>query len=519
MDRSASRRLALPGLVLLTLALIYLIAWSTGSGGSSAAVSSTAPRTAPVTAVTRDCPPPGSGAGQAHVAMLSAPPRGAGTGKTGSAGKTSSAGKTPSARKATGTGKDRGSTALTAIPSASGSGGGASVSTAGPAVPDAVGVFSPPQAPRHAATEVTASGQLAQGFAAEQATANGTGTVTCTHPGSDAWFVGTGTTAGASATWLYLMNSGAIAASADVTVLTDAGVQSGKDNEVTVAPHRYLSVNIASLAHGSTVLAVHVQTSSGQVAADAWQDGGSGGAWLPASSSPATHLVLPGVRAASGVAKLLVAVPGARDAQLRVTALTARGKLQPLGTMPQDAPAAAASAFPLSSLGASATTLVVNSSVPVTAGALVPGNGIGGFTAASAPLTGQGVVAGNPSGSGETAGLVLSAPDAGARAAITVLPQLAGPGGPPVSPSPRKTLTVKSGHTVQVAVSPPKGPKGPFAIVVTPLSGSGPLYAARMVVSGGDGLSGTLQSLLPVPSAPAVVQLPSASDNYSAVLP
>jgi hypothetical protein len=68
-------------------------------------------------------------------------------------------------------------------------------------------------------------------------------------------------------------------------------------------------------------------------------------------------------------------------------------------------------------------------------------------------------------------------------------------------------------------VSPPKGSKGPFSIVVTPLPGSGSLYAARLVMSGGSGLSGTLRSLLPVPNVLSEVQLPSASAGYSAVLP
>jgi hypothetical protein len=264
------------------------------------------------------------------------------------------------------------------------------------------------------------------------------------------------------------------------------------------------------------------------VAADLWQSGGSGGAWLPLAASPATRLVVPGLTAARGVAKLLVAVPGAQNAQLRVTALTAQGKVQPLGTTPADAAAGATSGFSLNSVGASAAALVISSNVPVTAGVQVPGNGIGGFTAAAAPIAGQGVVAGNPSGGGDAVGLVLSAPDATGRAAITVLPQPANPDRPPgtpssnperVVPSPQQTLTVRSGRTVQTTVSPPKGAKGPFAIVVTPLPGSGPLYAARVVMSGGNGLSGTLRSLLPMPSAAAVVQLPSASDSYSAVLP
>lgn len=504
--RYALRRYALAGSVLLLLAFVYLLTWATGSGGSNAAAVGTVPQTVAVTAVVRDCPPTAPGAGQAHVAFLAAPPR---------AGASTSAAKAP------------GATTLTAIPAGSG-GSDATGSTRGPAAPDVPAFLAPPQASHDAGTEVTATGRLAQGFAAQQASADGTGMVTCTHPDSDEWFVGTGTHAGGSASWLYLMNTGAMTASVDVTVLTDAGVQSGQDNEITVAPHRYLSVNLASQASGSTVLGVHVRTSAGQVAADVWQDGGSGGAWLPAAESPSTRVVLPGVTTQGGTAKLLVTVPGVQDAQLRVTALTARGTVEPLGATPQDAPAGASSSFPLNSLGASAAALVVSSSVPVTAGVQVPGTGIGAFTAASAPLAGQGVVAGNPSSRGAAVGLVLSAPGAPARAAITVLPRPASPGAPPgtppsdperAAPAPQQILTVQSGHTVQARVSPPDGARVPFAIVVTPEPGSGPLYAARMVVSGGSGLSGTLQSLLPVPSAPSAIRLPPASDSYFAVHP
>jgi len=486
------RRVALPASVLLLLALVYVVAWETGSAGPSAAAGAAAPQTVPVTAVTRDCPPPGPGTGQGHVAMLAVPPR--------------------TAAKAAGTAP--GATTVTAVPSANSSAKASAGTVTGPANPNALTLLSPPQAAQFAATEVTATGQLAQGFAAEQAASDGTGAVTCTHPGSDVWFVGTGTSAGGSTSWLYLMNSGTMAASVEVTVLTDSGDQSGQDNELTVAPHRYLGVNLASLAQGSTVLTVHVQTSSGQVAADMWQAGGSGGTWLPATASPSTQLVIPGLTAASGAAKLLVAVPGGQDAEMKVTALTAQGKTLPLGTTLTDAPAAASSAFPLSSLGASAAALVISSSEPVAAGVQVPGNGIGGFTAAEAPLAGQGVVTGNPSGGGNTVGLVLSAPGAGGRAAVTVIPS----SNPERAvPSPQQTLTVQSGHTVQAVVSPPKGSKGPFSIVVTPLPGSGPLYAARLVMSGG--LSGTLKSLLPVPNVLSQVQLPSASAGYSAVLP
>lgn len=509
--RPGLQRAALPGSVLLMLALVYLIAWGTGSGPRAVA-DGTASRTVPVTAVTRDCPPPAPGSGQAHVAMLAVPPPGSAA--TASASTGSAATGFPNAGKNGGTA--HGATALAAVPAGSSTGNAPAGTVAGPAAPNALTVLSPPQASQFTGAEVTATGQLAQGFAAEQAASDGTGMVACAHPDSDAWFVGTGTDAGASGMWLYLTNSGSMAASADVTVLTDAGVQSGQDNEFTVPPHRYISMNLASLASHSTAMAVHVQTSSGQVAADLWQAGGSGGAWLPAAAAPSARLVIPGVTASGGAAKLMVVVPGTRDAQVRVTALTARGKTLPLGTTPVDVPAGTASAYPLSSLGGSAAALVLSSSVPVTAGVQIPGSGIGGFTAAGAPLTGQGIVAGNPSGGASTPSLTLSAPDAAARATVTVISSAAGPrqAAPAPAPAPQQTLTIQPGHTVQAAVSPPKGASGPFAIVVTPLPGSGPLYAARVVTSGG-----TLRSLLPVPSVLSEIRLPPASENYSAVLP
>ena len=42
--------------------------------------------------------------------------------------------------------------------------------------------------------------------------------------------------------------------------------------------------------------------------------------------------------------------------------------------------------------------------------------------------------------------------------------------------------------------------------MITPLPGSGPLYAGRVLATSGKG--GALQSILPVPGAPAYVRLP-----------
>jgi hypothetical protein len=354
---------------------------------------------------------------------------------------------------------------------------------------------------------------MAQGFEAEETTASGMATVSCTHAGADMWFVGTGTASGAPVTRLYLMNPGVAAASVEVTILTDAGVQQGLQAAITVAPGQYVWENIAQYAAGSAALALHVQTSSGQVAAAVWQgqSGGSGGTWLPQALAPATRVVIPGLTTASSAARLFVVVPGATDAKVKVEALTAHGLFPPFGPAPEDAPAAASSSFALTSLGVSAAGLVLTSNVPITAGIAVPGNGVRSFTAAAAPVTGQGVIAGNPVGGQNSVGLVLSAPGSAASATITEVAEGGGQAPAPV------TVQVPVGDTVAVAVHPPSG-KQPFAIVVTPGHGSGPLYAARVVTSGG-GLSGPVSSILLVPSAATQITLPPTRDSYGAILP
>jgi len=502
------RRFGLFGAAVVVLVLVYVVAWGTGSG-SSTNTASAAAQAAAVTSVTRSCPPPAPNTGKASIVTASAPGTAASSHTaTGSATLTS----VPSASTAAANAKAAPKTNAKATAKASAQTAQKPITAT---TPNAAFFTAAPEAAQSGATQVNATGAMAAGLGAEQATANGTGTVSCVHPGADMWFVGTGQDAGASDIWLDLTNTGKMAATVDVTIFTDSGEQDALNDGITVPADQYLSVNLAQYVKGSTALAVQVQTSSGQVAGNVWESGGgSDGAWLPVASSPSTSLVIPGLTAGTA-AKLFVAVPGAADAQVKVEAFTAQGKFLPFGSAAQDAPAAAASSFPLNSLGVSAATLVLTSNVPITAGVLVPGNGIGGFTAAAAPISEQGVVAGNPSGGGNTVGLTLAAPSAAARVFVQLLP--ANPSRSRV-PSPR-TYTVQAAHTLAVTVAAPKGGSGPFAIVLTPERGSGPLYAARVVVSGGNGLLGQLQSVLPVQSAPTTVQLPPATSSYSAVLP
>jgi hypothetical protein len=504
-------RIATFGAVLAALAVLYLAAWKTPPGTSSAAAAagatSMAGKTAVVTSVTRTCPPPGPNTGQARIAVIAVP--GQAAAPTGVAQLSAIPFATPAASPSgKATGKTAGSSSGGAGSSAHGTTATDTVST-----PGQLTILAAPSATQYGGTAISATGAMAQGFEAEETTASGVGTVSCTHAGADMWFIGAGTAAGAPVTRLYLMNPGTAAASVEVTMLTDSGVQQGLQAAITVGAGQYIWENIAQYTAGSVVLALHVQTSSGQVAAAVWQgqSGGSGGTWLPQASAPATRVVIPGLTTASSAARLFVVVPGSADAKVKVEALTAHGRFLPFGPAPEDTPAAASSSLALTSLGASAAALVLTSNVPITAGIAVPGNGGGSFSVAAAPVTGQGVIAGNPAGGQSSVGLVLSAPDSAVTATITAVPQAGGQASAP------QVVHVPAGDSVAVAVKPPAG-KQPFAIVLTPKDGSGPLYAARVVTSGG-GLSGPVMSILPVSSTPTQITLPPTRDSYSAITP
>jgi hypothetical protein len=494
------RRFALPGTVLLALAVLFAVAWGTRPGASGATAD--AAQGAAVTSITRSCPPSAPGSSTARISMVALPAQAAaGSGAAASAGAATFS--AVLAAPAPGTGKTSAS---------------ANVKPKGaqPVTVSTPGAVTNVTAPGDAGTAVAATGKMAEGFEAEQSDSSGTGLVSCTHPGSDMWFVGTGQAAGASQVWLYLMNTGNLTASADVTILTDTGQQNGLSSAITIAPDQSVAENITQYVRGSQALAVHVQTNTGQVGASVWEGSGSGGAWLPQANAPAKSLVIPGLTVASSAARLFVVVPGSTDAHLKVVAYTPSGAVTQFPGSPVDASAGAATPLALNSLGASAAGLKLTSNQPVVAGVLVPGSGIGSFTTAVPPVTEQGVVAGNPAARGVTVGLLLTAPSAAARATISVI----GADGSVTTPAGDQSVAVAAGHTLAVAVTRPSaGSRQPFAIVVTPQHGSGPLYAVRVVTSGTGGLSAPLTSLLPVSSAATSITLPPAQDSYTAVLP
>jgi hypothetical protein len=355
---------------------------------------------------------------------------------------------------------------------------------------------------------VTATGIMAQTMEAEETTGTGLASVRCGEPGSDLWFVGPGQQGGAAQIQLDLMNVDSLPASVDVSIITDAGqVPAGGDTGITVPPHQTVTQTLSSLAGNASVVAIEVRTSIGRVAADVSESSSHGGtaSWLPSTAPPSTRLVIPGVPPSGGTAGLYIVVPGSASARINVVSITAQGQHQPFGSQVIDLPGDSASYVPLTPLGGTAA-LELTANVSVAAGVLVPGSGLGVFTTATAPISEQAVVAGNTTG----ATVVLSAPAAQARVRLTEI--TATPGA-----TSSQIVTVQSGHTLTVPATPPTGAKhgSSFAIVITPLAGSGPLYAARVATQG----QNTVVSIVPAISALTTIILPPARDSYDAISP
>lgn len=436
----------------------------------------------------RACPP-GANSGQNRVALFAAAP--AGSASAGTAG-------------------------LTPLPQS-----GAKVTGANPASQSAIGSLALPQVPATSATSkqqawsLAASGAMAQGIEAEVGDGSGLTDVRCGEPGSSIWFAGPGQGDGAGQVQLDLMNVDALAATVNLTVITDAGVgQSGANTGITVPAHSLVIQSLSADTNGASVVAINVRTSVGRVAAAISESAAHGTlTWVPSTIAPATSLVIPGVPPSSTAASLFLVVPGSANAKVNVVAIGSQGRYQPFGSQSINLPGQSASDVQLTPVGGSAAALQITSNVPVTAEVEVPGasGGLGAFTAAAAPVTEQAVIAGNSDSGGSAAEVALSAPGATAHVRLTEIAQgaqSAQAGGA------AQQVTVQAGHTLVVQAKEPAGARHgtPFTIVISPQPGSGPFYAARIETQGQNAVS-----IITAVSALTTIGLPPVRRSYTAV--
>jgi hypothetical protein len=500
--KSGYRRAGLCLLVVLVLGGIYGIA-RPGHPRSALADRGAVGKVA-VSAATRVCPAPGSpGPTAASVALAAVP----GPAKAGSAviralapagssstGQTISTVTQPRVLQVAGVPV---APALTSAQLAGQPGSSASVRTL----------------PGRGGVQVSATGALAQGIEVEQTGPGGLVTAQCSAPGTTFWFVGPGQKS-ASTIELYLMNTGSQPADAQVQAVTDlstgAPVLGNADNGITVPPDGMVEQSLDDLVQGSNVVALSVTTTVGQVVAAVResQSGGQDGSWLPVTQPPAEHLTIPGLPA-SAPPQLYIAVPGTAAADVKLTAITERGSYQPTGGTGIDLLGGSASIIPLPSLGGVAGAVSITATAPVVAAMLVPG-GPGGspgvMAVSSGPVLEQGVLAANPVGSAGTTSVVLSAPGKAARVRITTATT-------PASGDASQVADISAKSSVVISVEPPaRSGASQFAVVVTPLPGSGPVYGGRVITAGG-----SLQSILAVPSSLTWIPLPRVSESLATI--
>jgi Family of unknown function (DUF5719) len=501
--RGLNAKVLVPLLVVVALGAVYALVTYGRSTTLGTGPLVLPPRSAAATSVMRACPSPGlAGSAASGVALIAAPA-------------TSGQGQAEVSRLG-------GTTSTTVVRSLT-SPGQLSVATvraaAAPRHPPAAppGNLPVPTVAAQGGVVVQASGSMARGLEVEQVAANGIPSARCESPGTDFWFVGPGQQ-GLARIQLYLVNAGRQAADANVEAFTDAGpLQSSPDTGITVAPHSMIVQSLATELRGSRAVVLHVRTSVGQVVAAVEEStrNGASGAWLPVAQEPAPTVVLPGLPAVAGTRQLFVAVPGSRDAHLRLTAVTSRGSYPPTGSTGLDIPGGSAAAIALPSLSGVPAALKLSANVPITASVMVAGGAPGApgvFTAAALPLQEQGVIAYDKAGGGTASQLVLSAPGRAVTARITMI----GPTGPAGAP---QTVQIGAGHSLLTQVGKGGGAnrKSAFSVMITPLAGSGQLYAGRVII--GSGAGGKLQSMLPVSSALTMVPLPHVQDTFITTTP
>ncbi len=498
MTRTLANRYVLAVLLILAVGAEFGVAVESHpvalAAGTPAAVSARAM----VTSVVRACPAPGSAGPTAGGIAAATASAGTGQAQVSRLSPVGAAAPGPVVTTIT----TPGQVVQAAIPAAPVVGRSPPAGTSSPVGQVAAG-------PARGGVMVQATGAMARGLEVEQTGPDGVVTARCGGPGTDFWFVGPGQHSVADIQ-LYLMDTDNQPATAEVDVYTDSGPLLGStDTGIAVPAHGLVVQSLAKLVRDSRVLALHISTSVGRVVAAVRETTSTAepGAWLPVAQQPATSLVLPGVPGSPGPRQLYVAVPGAGNAQVKLTVVTARGSYQPTGGNGIELPGGSAVEVALPSLGGIAGAVRVTSNVPVTATMSVPGGGSGApgaFTAASAPVQEQGVITGN---TGVPASLVLSAP----QGAVQV--RVATQAGAPASAG--DVVRIAAGQSVVVKVSAPAGSRrAAFAVLLTPLPGSGPVYAGRVVSVGG-----AVQSILPVASSLTWVPLPAVHNSLLTVLP
>ncbi|AKT51426.1 DUF5719 family protein [Arsenicicoccus sp. oral taxon 190] len=345
---------------------------------------------------------------------------------------------------------------------------------------------------------VRADGRLAPTVTAVQQTLVPTGehaglsSVPCSEPVADAWLLGGSGQAGRQE-HLVLTNPHDTAVTVDVTLHGTRGPVIGVAGQgIVVQPRGRTVVLLDALDGSEPAPAAHLVARGGTVHAvmhDGWLDGivPRGGDDVMVAVAPDRLLVVPGLAVAGEAdpAVVRVAVPGDRDADLRVTVLGPTGPA-PVEVLRRRVRGGATADLGLPALPAGSYAVQVEASVPVAAAGYVgradgqrPAGG-GSVAApvhdlawvpATAPLDGlTGLPLARPAQGALTHRLALSNPGASPTTATVTLVDAAGRAAPRPVPLPsRSAVSIDLGDARSVWVTP--GPGGVRAAVVTEAPG------------------------------------------------
>lgn len=370
----------------------------------------------------------------------------------------------------------------------------------------------------------TADGALAPGWTVQQTTAVAAGAgrgllgLGCTTPDTTFWFPGV-STATDRQDYVHLTNPDSTPAVVDLELRGKDGALGGSAGEdLSVPPHTTVPVLLSTLTSAPTTNAsLHVVAREGRVgAAVQASDGKLGSDWLPAAADPSPSVVLPGIPKDATSVRLVALAPGESDADLKVQLATPTGMITPAGLENLHLKSGMTTAVDLKDLTkGEAGSLVLTpsdsgSKVPVAAAVRVTrGKGAKqdmAFIPATRPVEKRATAVDNR---GKDSTLSLVAPEKGKDAKVKVTASAGSGGGTPVT----KTYTVKGGTSADIAPPRPPGLKGSYALTVEPESGSGPVYAARMLARPQGGVPAfTVQTL---PDDRGSVLVPTAGQDLS----
>lgn len=338
----------------------------------------------------------------------------------------------------------------------------------------------------------------------------------CTNPGSEFWFVGSGSAVGRHAR-LYLSNADDTAAQLDVLLYDEKGlIKDDATRSLEVGAHKQRVVKLDSYAPTSKRLAVQVKASRGRVVAamrDDMVDGSTGQPlgidWIPQASAPGTQLVVPGLAPGSGARVVTIVAPGDTSAVVDLGVMGKNNTFTPARLGRLEVPAGTVQQVSLDTATSRiASGLRISSDVPVTASVRSELGAKAGprdfvHTAAVAPLTGPAVVPTTLSGSKIKSSLLLSALG---RTTVDAQITLLAPDGrqqPPIK------VTVPAGGTLETKLPGIKGASR-YTVVVTPEE-PGKLVGTRLQVESAE--DGPLVSSWQLSTARTTTVRPVASPD------